>query len=240
VPVKEVPHWRFSIRPGWYDEGRFPSASDNWRLIEQLSVGWRGWDFPHVDRDPLNRQVGTSWIAAWIDWQVHLEYWRFYESGQFAWLGGFWEDRMNLDGQAILTNTPGCPDGFVPSGLLDVGGVIYHLTELFEFASRLALRGVLDDAGSVEISLEGIRDRVLVRSGTFNHMRFHRSASDRLETRVSAKGLSVPPAAHRAALDVAVWLFERFGWLDMDRNMLARIQREFVEGDGTFRALRRA
>jgi hypothetical protein len=240
VSVEDRPHWRLVIRPGIYDPHRLGSASECWRTIAGLSIGWRGWDFPHIDEDPRNQRTDNTSISSWIDWGHHLEYWRFYESGQFLWKGAFWEDRMELDAGTIVSSLRGAPPSFLPSGVLDTFGCVYHLTEFFEFASRLALRGILDETGVVEVSMCGVRDRVLMHLDRPHFPQtFRKADADTLDREWPAAGFAVAPRAHAAALDAAVWFFERFGWREPDRDALTRIQHELIDGRGRFAGLAR-
>jgi len=84
------------------------------------------------------------------DWQHYLEYWRYYRSGQFVYIGGLaseWRDQSELD-PGEYTRGAGRP--------LNVGEAIYRYTEVFELASRLSLTDGGDDEMCVEIGLHNI------------------------------------------------------------------------------------
>src|ERR1700693_4619104 len=94
VPVLEVPHWRVNVRPATYKAERIPSLSSCFDIVRKTKVSLRGWDYPHLSNRTNEQGIGRNWVAAWSDFWGHLEYWRFYQSGQFMPLLGV---RENLD-----------------------------------------------------------------------------------------------------------------------------------------------
>src|SRR5438477_12026082 len=86
VPVLDHPHWRVNMRPLPFEPERIPSLSAGFELIQSTKLSLRGWDYPHLSHKPHQRGTGKSWIAAWSDFMNHVEYWRFYQSGQFLHL----------------------------------------------------------------------------------------------------------------------------------------------------------
>jgi hypothetical protein len=230
-------HWRVLIRPGVYDDQRIASLGAAWGLIEGTAVSWRGWDFPHVGREE-ERGNGNSWIESATDWSTYLEFWRLYLSGQFVFLGVPREDLSDIDVASRVRELLGVPAGFVASGYLDPLRTLFLLTEICEFASRLARRGVVDKHGVIEVALDGAADRVLLFSDPFREWsRFYRATAPRLEVPRSTAGIEAPDVAHKLAIDLAVWTFERFGYT-ADRGWLEREQSSFVEGTGTWASLR--
>src|SRR6266496_3691126 len=135
--IKSGPHWRLLIRPLPFIGDRVP-YEELLPTMARAKVQFRGWDFPHINRqEPVLR--GTDWIASADDFRGHIEYWRFYTSGQFIYLGSV-REATDPDWKAKLAQTARfgllvASDEFdwsqVP-GFFDVVNFVYVLTEFFE------------------------------------------------------------------------------------------------------------
>ncbi len=232
VPVLGQAHWRVVIRPEEFDAARIPSAAALQTIVEQARVRLRGWDYPVVEFAAESSERGNDWVASWTDFGPYVEYWRFHQSGQFIHLFGFTEDteeRRNL-GSRRLGHLNGVPADFQPTGYVDFAGVLFRVTEILEFASRLALKGALGKAAVIEVGMEDIRDRVLLsldphRGWTtfchatvdrLSHPAIHRPAGDLVGQR------------HEIAIDIATWFYERFGWAGWQPGLLREMQRKFL------------
>src|SRR5206468_3269350 len=137
VPVLEHPHWRVTYRPATYDEHRIATLSECLAIVAKHAVRLRGWDFPYVSPDQGERATGSRWIAAWSDVMGHLEYWRFYQSSQFLYLGSVrevtepnWAEEIRRTQRFVdLADTSNVP------GFLSITNFTYNVTEIFEFAA---------------------------------------------------------------------------------------------------------
>jgi hypothetical protein len=110
----------------------------------------RGWD-PDVDR--TDRPNDADWIASWSNFAGRAEYWRLFQSGQFIHSFSFWEDAHPGSLAAAIEKTlTGVPFGAEPNGCIDVTGMLFRISEIYEFASRLVQK--LELEGSVSISIE--------------------------------------------------------------------------------------
>src|ERR671919_1952560 len=87
-------YWRVVIRPANFQQVRVKNVLDLKRILESSAVHFRGWDFPHVDYES-DPEIGEDWVSQGIDWEMYVEYWRFYQSGQFLHLDGFKEDWLD-------------------------------------------------------------------------------------------------------------------------------------------------
>lgn len=148
--IKSRGYWRVVVRPSVYPERRL-SRHDLELIIVRSRVSLRGWDFPHVSqREPIRRF--KDGIAQGTDWEHYREYWRFYQSGQFIYLGGIandWRDESGLwPGRYDLSNRE---MGFIST--------IYRFTEIFEFAARLAVTEVGTPDMHVGVELHGMDGR---------------------------------------------------------------------------------
>lgn len=209
-------YWRVVIRPAEFNAKRIPSLGRCKELVEASRVLLRGWDYPHLN----DIQAGQDWIeSGYAEQGSHSEYWRFYRSGQFVHHFAAVEEFDNL------TRTR------APERYMLVPNVLYTVTEIFEFAARLARHGVLRPAAEVSIELRGMRNRELTFQDLGRSIGFGpftaQVAEISYETQASQAQLL--GTAAELALDAAIAIFEQFRWFDPPRHMLAEDQRKFLE-----------
>ena len=229
LPIKDAPHWRVNIRPGNFESERIPTLGECWEMVNGSRVSLRGWDYPHVDRQ--HQAQGRNWIASWSEFRSHREYWRFYQSGQFLHLLSFQEDAFRARAeQRAKVEIYDWPDDFTPSGYLEVVMALWTITEVFEFAARLAARGILGASASVGIEMVDIKDRVLfiLDPGRWWDGLYAASKQTLGKSWPIDKNLLLTNSSD-LALDASVWFFERFGWLEIPRDILANDQRRLLE-----------
>lgn len=230
LPVKASAHWRVILSPHVFQKYRIPTLKECWALMESCRVSLRGWDYPHVDLQ--NRENGNDWIASWCEFMGHREYWRFYQSGQFIHLFSFREDFYgDKPGMAFRGNVLGVPNGFSPSGYVEIIQTLYIITEVFEFAERLAQKDVFGSHVSVVIEMTGIKDRVLFFWDPFRHLyNIYKATQETLsnEWRLETQGLLADSA--ELARQATVWFYERFGWMEAAPELLRSEQQKLLEG----------
>ncbi|HEX6087326.1 MAG TPA: hypothetical protein VF266_22535, partial [Thermoanaerobaculia bacterium] len=142
VPVLDHPHWRVNYRPSAYVAGKLPTLAECWEVMQKASVSLRGWPFPYVPAHETERDYGETWVAAWSNFMGHLEYWRFYQSTQFLYLGSVrevtepeWTAKLR---RTMYSHAHANTDIDSVPGFLSLTNSIYNITEIFEFATRLA------------------------------------------------------------------------------------------------------
>jgi hypothetical protein len=147
-------HWRIEIKPAEYVEERVDDLGALAAVVPQHNVALRGWDYPHIDtKSPIAR--GLDWAGQDTEWHEHLDSWRIFASGLFVSMNGLrddWRDRSSFSPPK---------EGWVPGAALDVGDAIFTLTEVFEFASRLATSPVGAPTVAVSSTLVGAKGRTL-------------------------------------------------------------------------------
>jgi len=144
--IKGRGHWHIIIRPKVFVEERIPTLGGCQRIIEQNQIRFRGWSFPYLDSGSLQRKLDH--IEHCCAFRFINETWRFYQSGQFVYFGGLVED--------WLENDP------TQSGsVLSILSVLYRLSEVYEFATRLAQQEVFGDSVVLKVNLVGMKDRLL-------------------------------------------------------------------------------
>jgi len=229
VPVKESSHWRVTIRPEIFNAQRIPTLPDCWKIIESCAVSLRGWDYPHVDR--TGRANGTDWISSWCDFRGHREYWRFFQSGQFVHLFSFREDAIpNALATAVGKIRPEIPTlGLQPSGCIDITELLYNVTEIYEFSSRLAQKTAIAGSLSIAIELVNVKSRILTALAPSRAWwGYHPTVeADLAHSREIAVEQLMGWSAE-LALEAAIWFFHRFQWNDPNLPTLQNDQRKLL------------
>ena len=161
--IKAEAHWPVVIHPTSFKPDRIPTLKDTWKTMEECSVHLRV-DYPLVDRE--NRGHGSDWISSWCDFAGKREYWKLFQSGQFAHVFAFNEDNGPEALAFALQKFRGLSAEAKPSGVIDVVELLYKTSEIFEFSARLAQKLKLDSPISLKIGLVGIGGRLLTMQRT--------------------------------------------------------------------------
>ena len=135
-------YWEVVIRPTRFEKFRIETLPKCKEIISSSAVSLRGWNYPHV-KNPGNM---TDWVEDETDWHDHIEHWRFYQSGQFIHLFGCREDWIK-----DLDTGKG----------LEIINTLYKVTEVYEFAARLAGKGFMGEDIQIKISLKKMNGRQL-------------------------------------------------------------------------------
>ena len=211
--IRSRGYWRVLVRPSQFAEQRVDDISALKPILQKSSVRLRTWDFPHVNgRGKAYKDVDA--IVQEFEWEEYHEFWRFYQSGQFIYYGGFVSDwRESASGHRDVEREK----------TLRAVDIVVRFTEVFEFAARLALSQVADTQTHIEIKASGLRNRIL---------RFNPEKYDPWPTLKAHVGEflfedDVPNATLMAesrelALIAARELFKRFDWdasLEILRDM---------------------
>jgi hypothetical protein len=174
----------------------------------------RGWDFPHIsDRDPIRTRLKS--IVGETNWNYYREVWRFYRSGQFAYLLGIHEDWANLATDIGFGAPWGPPVALGKQGpLIGVGDTLFRITETFDLAGRLATSQAGGDSMVIRLEVHGLKGRMLWvdspnRSGMEHDYRADIEAFPYTRQFSSAELVA---RGQDYALDVARSFFMMFGW----------------------------
>jgi hypothetical protein len=227
IPVTEGPHWRVIIKPQVFRRDRIASLKDCWHTVERCRVPWSGWDYPYIHKE--NRAEGPDWIASWCESSWRDEYWKFFQSGQFIHLFSFKEDK-EAECERLARFQIRFPNGFTPAGFIDVGTTVRRLTEITEFAARLSQKALFAEGSSISIQMNRVRDRVLFdwnRKRTF--FPFSAAREDNISWEQAVPITDLVARTSGLAIDVAVWVFERFNYSNVPRRALEEEQRKFLE-----------
>ncbi len=221
--IKAAGHWRVVLRPTVHEARRVTSLSACWHLLESNQVRLRGWYFPHLSNN--HRQNMDGWIESGSDWQDELEYWRFYQSGQFLHYHSFIENFHEVPWRS--SEYPGRGK---PQKCLEIVSTLYRISEIYEFASRLAQRGVMDPECEIQIDLTDTQERELV-FWTIDRFLSGRYVSqlEKISFHATHSQDELVAKSAEFALDAAIYVFERFNWNNPPREVLAEDQRRLLE-----------
>ena len=221
--IKSRGYWHVAIRPAEFVENRIESLGKCKELIRELAVHFRGWDYPHYDtrNQPTS---GIDYVEQSLDWQDKIEFWRFYQSGQFVHYFGIWEDwqdQRTLYGSRLDSK---------PGQILSIVGAVYHFTEIYEFASRLAVKNHLGKDCKISITVHGTKGRLLTMLDP-GRLLFgnYRSTLDSISREASMSTETLISKAPELAMDHAVWVFQRFNWDNIPRGVLQEDQKKLLE-----------
>lgn len=211
--IKKLGYWEVAIRPTKFVERRVEQLSDLEKLVLNSQVRIRGWPFP-VDEDGRTSRLAGH-VACEVEWGNHWETWRLYQSGLFVW---YKANRWDLMAQE--TGSGGSRP--IQAGkVLSVGDALYLFSEIFEFASRLALSAAGDEKMRIEVECHGIQGRHLsVEVWHDTPGRKCQAPSWSLARDYSRAQLAAD--ARNLALAAAAELFQLFGW-DVRTAVLAGI-----------------
>lgn len=197
--------WRVVIRPSTFvpDRVRYEALEE---IMRRAAVRLRGWDFPHFDKGGL--AYGMDFVGSETDWQHHLESWKFFQTGQFVFLGG-----MKLDWRDQSTLSDPLP-GFAARRVLGVIESLWTITEVFELAARLATTPAGAEEIVVRVELGDLMGRELFVDEP-RRMPLQQTCIANIES--FAKDFTVSPEALLASADelavaAAQEVFVRFGW----------------------------
>ena len=201
--------WSVRIFPTRHDPGLWSRAEAR-EAVHTASVALRGWDFPHIDdgaesafEDGLQSHTEAGWERV-----RYIEAWRAHQSGHFHWERRLWED---LEGH---------------EGVSDFVNVIFACTEFVAFASRLYAP---DEVQSLvlRVDLLEVQDR---RLGSLDpqydllvgqpYVAVVPNVTSERELDLVTLRTKVDHVARAVTREV----FEMFGWLDPDENMMAQHQ----------------
>lgn len=220
--IKQRGYWFIRIRPLDFTENRINSLSKCKKLVQDSVVLLRGWDYPHIDANGIIS--GNDWVESSSDWDLYLEYWRFYKSAQFVHFFSCREDLQNQDDlrrHVYYSNTNA-------ESFLSIISTLYSVTEIFEFSSRLAQNHVFDKGLNISIDLHNMMNRQLffydISRALFNQY-ICRIDNFRVGGDYSFEEITIRSA--ELALEETIQIFERFNMDSPPQELLKEEQRKF-------------
>lgn len=234
IDVLSRPRWRVNFRPLVHRPIHISSIARALEIVTQNRVALRGWDFPHISSQ--NKGYGPNWVASWSDFVGHLEYWRFYQSAQFLYLGSIgevtepdWNAKIRETMKNHLKWNNDINVNEVP-GFISIVNLVYTVTEVFEFAARLSQSGIYEDALKIHISLIDIKGFLLAADANRLWHSAYAATERELHREVTLTPAALVSTSANEALSAIVWFFERFGWLQPPIEVLREDQQKLITG----------
>jgi len=218
--IKSKGYWRVVICPTSFERLRIPTFSKLQELAQACNVHWRGWDYPHLETHVVQNK--QDWIESSVDWEYFIEYWRLYRSGQFIHLFALHEEHMDIK-KSLPIRYPPRPKR---AGYVDFVSVTYTITEIFEFATRMANKDILRPAAFISIGLYNMENHQLATfGGRFLPDNYAYTTNDPIVIEKEIPQQELISRPDEFALDFIVEIFERFNWNNPLRQALSEDQK---------------
>lgn len=226
--IKSRGYWRINFQPV-VDRQKIDSLGSCKDIVEKNTVELRGWDYPHFPRrsgDDTGLEPAERHYIGWIDWNKHKEFWHIYQSGQFLHYVALREDWLEEDDwhhNLAEKIKPG-------SSLGIIGSVVYQMTEIYEFLSRLGNTGVYDEGVRVSITLNNTQNRELwiednMRAPFFSP---YKTGAEKIEFKKDYSKEQIITTPKELALEVILYIFDHFGWHNPPIETLKKDQDNFI------------
>ena len=227
--IHSTGYWRINIRPTVYESDRIPSLSKLRETIEACKVTLRGWDFPHLDhQETVN---GDNWIESGAEFGDIIEYWRFYQSGQFIHHSAMSEDYVIEKIERTVFSLGKSPT----NRYLNILDTLFTLTEVFEFVARLYAKGIYAEPVHLSIKLVRTNGRLLFfwhsERNFFLRGQYicHIDEINYPTKQMTFSAEDILSKAPELAFDATVSIFERFNWNMVPAESLKGDQKKLVE-----------
>lgn len=227
--IKSRGYWRIQFMPKPKIDGRISSLSACREIARKAVVELRGWDYPHfpTHNDEKQRLDNYSdYIGSWINWESFKELWRMYLDGAFIHYFGMLEDWYDEDSWSDAIHR-----AITPGSILEIVHVIYRVTEIFIFFSRLVKQKIYTDAIIIEIALFKTDGRKLHISDPMRMplITDYIAASTEIIFKEEYTVQEIEEKPVELALDVILFIFERFNWSKPPIDTIKSDQRNLLE-----------
>ncbi len=211
-------YWRVVIRPQNYDSERISNLSECKSLLRLSVVSLLEWDYPYYDFNSIAN--AQQYITSLCDFdEVGIgEYWRFYKSGQFIHLFSMREDWATYYSYLKDKGSKG----------LDFILALYKVTEIYEFASRLASKKLLpNDSVTIIIELYDTDKRELISFGR-RPLYKHICVVPKIEITKRITVEELISKSPELSIQVVRNIFETFNWDQVPLGLLVEEQKKFL------------
>ena len=219
--IHSTGYWRVNIRPARQVSDSTSTLTKCREIVRSSAVELRGWDYPHWDEREVRN--GQNWVEGGCDWAGYIEYWRYYQSGQFIHHFAMTEDYDQQPSAGTAKKREAPPFLYITSTL-------YTLTEIYEFATRLAAKEALGLGALVSITLFGTEGRELIAEPGRWPVRSYVCQLPKIEYNAHPTTADLLSGAGNLAVEAAVYLFERFNWTNPPKSLFTQEQAKLLEG----------
>lgn len=211
--IWQGPHWRILIRPTDFLEHQFRDVSHVKHFIQHAAVKTKNWDYPFVGKATIELDEQGACVAGELDLTEAkpglLERWVLFRSGQFV------HSRM-------IQELPGYQNE------LHYLQVLRLMTEVFEFAKRMASEGVLVPTSVVKVSVRKAGGLGLLVPDSFDVGKTSAlwCRSDAIDVEIAVSSDDLEKRSNDLAVNAALNIYKKFGW-SPDRSLLVENQPRF-------------
>jgi len=209
------PRWCIWIRPTQFRKARFQNVEHCRSFVVSSAVTIKAWhSYPGI---PTEFEIGDEWVAGEVhlhepNWPNRMERWALFRSGQFV-------HNRTTDEIPQLGNR------------IHAREIIDTVTAAFEFAARMANQGILLPEASITFDLRGVDGRELTWPqniwGDKNRVSLNCwCQEDAVSVTKQVPTNDLKARKRELALEVAVDIYAKFGWLDPPKEELIEFQNE--------------
>lgn len=214
--IKSRGYWQVIIRPVKFEDKKVPDFPTLTSTLQSCIVKIRGWDFPQIS--PKTSIIRTDeYISQELSWEHTREYFRLYFSGQFYFLFAIrydWRDQSTI--------WPSDKD-WKPGSVIGIGEILYTLSEIYLFASRLARSQLGDSQIEIGYKLGNIQGRHLVvddpKKWGFDYART--SGVSTIERTKTISTDILITSVKELVIDSGIEIFQLFSW-DTSKEIVAK------------------
>jgi hypothetical protein len=226
--IKSRGHWRINCRPTVYPNEKL-SLTDAELYVRSHQVSLRGWNYPfapHRNDEEQGLLPAGDFCHAFVNWQNHKEYWRMYRSSQFLHFLALREDWF-----AVSLNATRQVREIQPGRVIGVVGLIYQITEIFEFFARLCRAQLYRGSVQIFIELNNTKGRELWLDDP-RRVPFLETKKTDAQTIKIERNLEHTELANNSAdiaLKAIVEILDNFGWSNVPLESLKIDQEKFLK-----------
>jgi hypothetical protein len=175
-----------------------------------------------------------NFVASGSSWEDLLEYWRLYNSGQFIDLFAVreksqreWDSKLQSEAAHSILIFEKDKSQPIP-GFIDIVNLLYHFTEIFEFAARLSNKGLYKEVFEIAIALRGTRGFALIATWPKFWRGYYPATSENIAKSWTVSPEEILTRSADLALEGAVYFLKRFGWDNPPIDILKQDQEKFL------------
>lgn len=225
--IKERGYWQIEIRPTKFLDQRLSLVQCK-KLVELSQVQLRGWHYPHFGVRHGDLFNANNYAESFVNHNQHNEIWRIYQSGQFVHYLSFWEDWIEHEPYRYNFTTE---RGSNLPNVKEVLMTLYTVTEIFLFASKLALENVFGNDLQIIIKLCNTSNRELIMDQFGRDLdRQYICKIDEIEIKKNISTEDIIKNNKDLSLDTTIDIFHRFNWhlSDDTKGVLQKDQEKFL------------
>lgn len=213
-------YWKVTVSPIKFEKERIKDLSEILRIVGRCQISIRGWNYPHFHEAGQSyggTSVGSDFIQSITNFKYFIELWRLYQSGLFV-------------------HEFACPEDMWPqtkdSNVLEILDTLYRMTEIYKFASNLAINDVFGNNLLVGLELNNMQNRSLLFLDPRRDLHAnYRCQTNQLTYSETLTKSQIIAEANEIAVQRSKWIFQRFNWLSENViDFLRGEQESFLKG----------